>query len=278
VAIQHVIEYQGEEVYTLFPFSDLHIGNEGCDEAAIREAIAQVAADPHALWVDLGDGCEFINRHDKRFDVETLPDWLWNRPDLAMAETERRVSLFKGIADKCVGLVAGNHEAKLLEYAENDVYRRFAKDIGAEGRCLGPCGFLRLIFRAAGAKEDDSAWVVTLFLTHGFWGGRFLSSTALNLERLAGQVECDLLLSGHDHKKALGLVEKLVLVEDDRGELGEATRTTFCVACGTFLRTTAYAERAGFRPSNVGMVRIAFHPRARAINVDLGGTNTPNAL
>lgn len=245
----------------LVVFSDIHLGNRHCDEKLLKKTIESVKDDPRAYWLDMGDGCEWINRRDPRFDPDELPVWLLGElKDLARAQRKKRVSLFRPIGDRCLAMVEGNHERDILHHAERDVYTTVAEGIGAENVCLGPSGFLRIIFERA---KSHSCWTLTLFLTHGWWGGRLMGAGALNLERIAGWVDADVILAGHDHRRRVFSLQKLA----PRKNCEVETKTVYCVSCGSYLHQPAYAQAKGFRPTEVGSVELLIRPDRRQVRV-----------
>ena len=62
--------------FTLYPLGDVHLGNVACDESLFRAVVNRIADDDRALWVGMGDYCDFINRTDPRFDPDSLPRWV----------------------------------------------------------------------------------------------------------------------------------------------------------------------------------------------------------
>jgi hypothetical protein len=212
----------------------------------------------------LGDFCEWINRRDKRFDPDELPPWLLGETkDIAKAERRRLVELLKPIGPKCLALIEGNHERAILENIETDVYTTIAEGIGAQEVCLGPAGFVRLVFQRMTQETRGNSWTLTLFCHHGYWGGRTAGNGANQLERMASWVEADCVLAGHDHRRRVFTMERLCPREKGAVEL----RPIHAVSCGTFLSYPAYAERKGFSPNEVGAVELRICPEQRTVKV-----------
>jgi len=72
----------------------------------------------------LEDYCEFINLSDKRFQPETLAKWIkvQDMSDLVGRQKEKFIEYVKPIAHKCLGLVCGNHELKIKDVYERNIY------------------------------------------------------------------------------------------------------------------------------------------------------------
>lgn len=264
-SITRRIQYSSRsDVFRLVILSDIHLGNRHCDETLLRQMVEKIAADENCYWIGLGDLCEWINRRDSRFDPDELASWLWDEQrDIARAERARLVELLAPIGPKCLALVEGNHERAILEHAETDVYRAVAEGIGAEGVCVGASGFIRLVFQRVTNGSRGTSWTLTLFAHHGFWGGRTVGNGANQMERMAAWVEADVILAGHDHRRRVFTMERLV--SHERGAVG--MRRVHAVSCGTFLNQPDYAERKGFPPLETGAVEIEVTPDKKGVRV-----------
>lgn len=264
-SITKSIEYHSRsDVFRIIPIADIHLGNKGCDEGLLKATIDDIASDANTYWVGLGDLAEWINRRDPRFDPADLPSWLmYDLKDIAEAERNRLIKYLNPIGDKCLGMVSGNHEDAILHHNERDVYTTIAEGIGAQEVCLGPSGFIKVQFKRKSGDSKPNSWPMVMFLTHGWWGGRKMGSGANNLESMMGWVDADLLLAGHDHKRLSFSLDKMQM--DNKG--GVRTTRIHGISCGTFLRDAGYAERKGYRPSNVGIVTINVIPDKRIIQV-----------
>jgi len=257
--ISHTIEYTSRsDVFRIVPLSDIHLGNKACDEKLFKRVVDDIAHDDKCYTILLGDMCEFINRKDRRFDPEDLPNWLWGKGDLAKAQRAHLIEILKPIGPKILASVEGNHERAIYDHWERDVYSSIIENLCDKGepKLVGPSGFLRLTFKRLG----NSAFVLTFFLTHGWWGGRLMGAGALNLERILGWVEADIVLAGHDHRKRVIGMSKLYCTR-----YGVRTKNCYAASCGSFLDQPAYAERAGMRPLPVGPIEILIEPDKKQV-------------
>lgn len=255
-AIRHTISVPGRgSVVRVYALADIHLGSALCDEALLQETVRQIARDPLAYWVGLGDMCEWINRRDPRHRESRLAEWLWGKDDLAAAQRARLLEVLAPIRGKCLALVKGNHEDAILQHAETDVYYSVVEAMRVEGQelALGASGFVTLTIQRQSFRDCRD---VRFFLHHGYVGGRLAGAKALELERLPGRYDADVILLGHSHvKQALTVVTHAV---NAAGEVVERRRV--CAVCGTFLRThgepEGYAELRGYPPTDVGPVVI----------------------
>lgn len=261
------IDYSSrKDCFRIRVFSDIHLGNVHCAERLLKEHIKDVAKDPSCYWIGLGDDCEWINLADPRFDPTELAGWLLGHEqlaDIATAERTKLIELFKPIGDKCLLRVEGNHERSIRQHAEREVYTTVAEGIGANDVCVGPSGFLRLTLK----RKGQSTFTLTIFATHGWWAGRLMGSGALNLERVAGRVEADVILAGHDHKRRAFPLYKQVSTKHNNCRLKEQ----WCISCGTYMADgqPGYAERRGYRPVAPGGVVLHVEPDKRRVRVEL---------
>lgn len=256
------IEYASRSAKVrIIPLSDIHLGNEKCDEKLLRATVADIAADPLAYVFLLGDMGEWINRKDKRFDPARMPKWLHGAGDIAKRQRERLIELLLPLKGKILAVVEGNHERTIYQHTERDVYSTVAEAlrVGDESLLLGPCGFVRVSFDRHG---DGGKWVAIFFLTHGWWGGRLMGAGGLNLERIAGWVEADVVLAGHDHKRRAFSVSKLRSTR-----YGVRAVDVYCCSCGSFLQGADYAQRKGYRPQPVGPLEVLITPDKREIRI-----------
>ena len=257
--VSHRVNYESKlDTFTVVPIGDIHLGNEACDEKRLAETVKRIQDDDHCYWVGLGDYCEWINRQDKRHDPESEPSWLWGHGDIAKVQRERIIEILSPIAgDKCLGLIEGNHERTILQYSERDVYTTIAEALGT--RCLGPLGFVRLTFERL--KNDRQLFII--MATHGWWGGRLMGAGALNLERLVGWSNADIVMAGHDHKRRAFPLTRLVALKNDTVE----QRDTWAISTGSYLDGARYAQMKGYRPLPVGSPEAIITPYQRRIQV-----------
>lgn len=264
----HVVEYTSRsDVFRFYPSPDIHLGNAACDEKALAAWVKQIQDDPFALWAGIGDYAEFINRKDKRFDEQSLAKWLYGVGDIAKAQRERVIETLRPIADKCVALVKGNHEETIYRYTERDVYGPIVETM-AQGKTdplgLEYWGFVRLMFRRMKPKARlPEAWTLDLFLTHGWWGGALQGNGALNLERLGGWVQAQVVLAGHDHK--LKTFAQTQVKPLKNGSVQKVRQV--CGSCGAFLDGARYSEAKGYRPSPPGYLTVTIEPDKQEVRI-----------
>lgn len=204
--IERIVEYSSRsDVIRVTPVFDLHWGSALCDEERFRRDVKEIAADPNHYWGLGGDWGEYVMRRDNRFsgDHELAP-WLRGKKDIAMRTTESFLEVTEPIWHKCLFAALGNHDW-YIEYAfDKDAYRDILTRISHVDEvidspiALGMEGFVVCRFRRKGEKSA-STWSVTLYVHHGYGGGRLAGAHALDLQRTLKDMECDIALKGHRH-------------------------------------------------------------------------------
>lgn len=264
------VERRQETVYRIVPIGDVHDGAAACDLDLLKRVVARIGADPDCYWVGLGDMCEFINVHDKRFNPAVLADWVdvADLVDLAAAQRDHFLSIVKPIAGKCLGLACGNHEAQIQKAFERDIYREIVVTLKGWGGfendhnlAFGVYGWLQLAFyfgddrRGGGVRLNGN-------VHHGFTGGRLGGAKALNMERWLWTHDADFVLFGHSHNA--DTYRRAVEYVDSRGHIRQRVRLGGYG--GTFLRTvndqgpSTYSEARGYLPLPIGGIEVELRP------------------
>ena len=252
------------DTFTIVPLADVHIGNAACDEGLFASVVKRIKDDPTCYWLGLGDYCEFINRSDRRFSVTSLADWLKveHLADLAKAQRDRFLDYVLPIADKCIALVGGNHEAAIRKHYERAIHLEIVDAIKqAAGHppdyrmSLDYCGWLQLRFRV-----DDKHTRSTLnwYLHHGFVGGKLAGAKALNLQRWLWSHDADLVLFGHSHNT--GTQVEAVESVNRFGKVVYQNRLG--AYAGTFMTGAEYAKEKGYFPMPKARIEIQLKPGA----------------
>jgi len=254
------------DAFTIVPLGDVHLGNAACDERLFRSVVQRVADDPTCYWLGMGDYCEFINRSDPRFDVDSLAKWMRVKhlADLAKAQVERFLDIVEPIAGKCLALVEGNHERALHKYYERNVYSEIVTGVKDRGGfepedklAIGYYGWLLPAFYRSDERLRSTRYKVNLH--HGFVGGKLAGAKALNMQRWLWTHEADLVLFGHSHNAGTQVetVEKITYggapVEVQR--IGAYT--------GSFMTGANYAESKGYFPLPTSRIEIRLRPGAQ---------------
>lgn len=286
--LKHTIYYPSvTDQFRLWHLTDLHVGAKACDEALLASHIKQIANDPNAYWIGGGDYVEAIAHHDKkRWKPETVAKWALGHTDVIGRQRDYVLDMLSPIADKCVGLVAGNHEFECDKHYARNIYWEIVtslaqkKGVAPETLGLGVQGYVVTVFRRGKGKKDNGgnpAWKMVTFIHHGFGGGALAGSHALTLQRMMLRHPCDLLLMGHRHTSVLLPVHR-VLPSDANAN----TYTAWGMFSQSYLRSyiepmengmpvDTYAEQKGLGSNDVGAFPVEITPDQKRIVIQAGG-------
>jgi len=250
--------------WRLYVVGDVHLGNKACDEAALLRTVGAIASDPRALWVGMGDYCDFINLTDPRFDADSLAKWIRvsHLADLSACQRDRLLSHLAPIADRCIGLVEGNHERAILRHYERNIYSEIVTGIKAKAGLkpddvlgLGYSGWVMLHFYRSDERRRGT--LLKIHVHHGHAGGRKLGGKANALQDRLWTHDADLVIMNHCHDE----VAASVAVQAVRGDkvVNEVRKGVYG---GSFLGQAAYAEERGYPPQPVDHPVVILRPGA----------------
>jgi hypothetical protein len=256
----------------LYPLGDIHLGAAACDIEDFRRTVSRIKSDPHALWLGMGDYGDLIMPSDPRWAMNSH-DWKHlgfhnGRPTVSNLGIEHRDLITREldpIADKCIGLLYGNHEHAFSRYYFIDIARFLADRFKVP--MLGYTALVRLeIEIKRGAKAHHETWPVTVFAEHGATGGGTDGNAINTLQKRGLEFGADVYLKGHVHK--LGITQRTEL---GWGPKELATRDRIFMLTGSYLKgysefEVTYGERKGYPPSELGGGVVILDPRSRRIH------------
>lgn len=249
-----------KEPLILIPFSDIHLGADGCNKTYLKNTIEWIKKKPNCYAIGLGDYCDCIIMNDKRFDIKSVDkDFLPQLDNLPMAQLKTLEKLIEPIKDKIICMIPGNHEDKFRTYNSVDIMYELHRDLGIE---VGDyMSFLRLKFD----QKQFHTTPITLFLHHGFFAGRKVGGKANQMTDLASNYKADIYCLGHSHDLFAVTVDTLCL--PNRGKIPVKEKKIF-INTGTFMETvtsggSGYAERKGYPVSKIGTARLDIYPQKR---------------
>ena len=195
------------DVFEFYPLGDIHLGARSCAETPLRRLVAQIKDNSNAYIIGGGDWVDAIRPQDsKRFDFDTLPDWLVEGDamttreklnDIIQQQVDRIVDIMYPVRDKIIGIIEGNHEFSVKKYAGLDIHRAICRKLEVES--LTDETLLRLTFSRNGNPKGTSS-VVIVYARHGYGGGRMPGAEPNKLDRMLNEWECaDICITGHTH-------------------------------------------------------------------------------
>ena len=252
-----------KDQFKLFPLGDIHAGTKHCAEGEIKRQINEISVDPFALWIGMGDYMEAITPNDPRWDVEVISDWVENSN---IVESQRKwvVNLFRPIADKCVGLLEGNHEASIRLRNYQDVYLDICRDLKVTP--LGYSAFVRFLFSRNVTK--DVTTFVGVFM-HGSGAAQTEGGKIMRLKRFMDSFEADIYGLGHIHDIKTDSIAQLKI--NEANNIREVLRVG--AITGSWFRTysqgvrASYAERKGYPPTVLGCPHFTIIPDKKILKV-----------
>jgi hypothetical protein len=271
-------EHRGQ-VFTIYPIGDIHAGTRQCDEGLLDSVIARVKADPYARWFGLGDYCDFINMHDKRFDLRNLSPWLLKAVadaplktrdersaaalSIASMQVKRVAARLEVIKDKCLGLTVGNHEEAIRLAYDDPAGYALAQILGVPN--LGYCSYNKVTFRRNGGGGSS----LVVYIHHGYFASRLMGAIKLNLGRLLdAHPEADVVLVGHAHQRDAYPKVAPHICWGKAKPFG--VRRRYAILSGPFKRAYSlpgelpvWEERMGYPMNDLGPVRFTYNACTR---------------
>lgn len=185
------------ESWELHHLTDCHIDDPDHAADELKQRVAQIKANPKALWIGGGDYGSLIVPGDKRFGSggHLKKEWAEHMSRLPDFYLESCEELFSPIAGKCVGLVAGNHEATIGKNYHRGVVAELAMRLGRPDAYLGDRGWSVVRF-----NRNQQQIPLKVFSYHGWSTGRLKGRKHIQAERDLGAWNADVFFLGHDHQ------------------------------------------------------------------------------
>lgn len=247
----------------LLPFGDLHTGSPQADLAKF-EGYLRWARKEKAHLFGMGD----------LYDMVTLGDV--SSPfgaSMSLRECKKYLKdRLRPVKDLIIGMIIGNHEQRLVRYADCDLIEDLCDDLG-----VPYCGFSAVIRMRMGhtPRKDrgepyDSTRVNYLIYAHHTTGGGATVGGKLNrVAKLSELFEgADCYIGAHNHLEAAAPIDRYRVHTDASGKATLKADKVFLVDSGSFLSWDgSYAEQKGLPPSHTGCPRIRLDGCRKDIHV-----------
>lgn len=257
------IPYRSTDRFKIYPMGDEHLGTLYHAEGELNEQIRKIKNDPLAMWFGVGDKAEFITPSDPRWSVGSIPEWL-HEDNIAADQEDRYCEVYKPIADKCLGLLEGNHEDCIRVHNHADVHKNICKKLGVDD--LGYSCFLKLKFRRHKSNETHQ---VIGYLTHGY-GWAITKGAKLNrLQMVMNSFSADFYAHGHMHDIITD--ERAYLTLDNNNQIKQKIKVGAITGC--WFRTytqdirASYGEKKSYPPSVIGCPVFLVDPNTGIVEV-----------
>lgn len=203
------------------------------------------------VWVGTGDYGDAIIPTDPRFDFDSI-DLNLKTPQEQYAEIER---MFSPIADKCLGLLDGNHDILHWKKHEHNYVKELSANLNVPYLTIS--AYLRFFFQKFNVNFD-------VYVHHGWTSSRTKGGVISRIYDLANIFPwADLYVMGHVHQIGIG-DKRASLYVDDELEIRDKLQW-FCFA-GSFLKgyvkgKTSYVEEKTYRPNVLGSPILTIVPK-----------------
>lgn len=280
--IPKIIEVNRASKYTLYPLGDMHLGAVHCAEDLLKEKVAEIKADPYALWLGMGDYGDCITPNDlKRWDARILAPWIlddmnmklpvWMRSNvdnIGPAILEKVDEILSPIWNKCLGLIEGNHDDGIRKHNHYNFMKELLKKANKKYKVpyAGVQCLVNLKFRRAETERHD----VTIHARHGEGSARTSGARALAVLRLhATFPTASITLSGHLHgQESPDIPQRMGLSRDNLKAFDAlATMTGAWLLAYKQGAPPSYLERFGAPPSVLGCPKIEIYPSKQQMNL-----------
>lgn len=227
-------DYKSIELLVL---ADYHYADQHSDHSAIRRDIDYVNSHDNAFCVLAGDLLDCALK-------SSLGDCYVNMPP--MMELSMMTDLLQPIANKVIGIVGGNHEARHYRTNGVDMTRLIAKQLGIENKYSPDTALIFLRFgKDTGRKNHSRPVLYTIYLTHGSGGGRKEGGKIQRLADYAQIVDADIYCVGHTHLPASF---KTGFVRPSAANSSLTYCTKLFVNTAAKLNYGGYGDTGGFKP------------------------------
>ena len=248
-----------EPIY-LIPFGDIHRSSPMCHEEKFLEFLDWAEGKKRAYFLGMGDYDDMASTSERAIltDKKLHDSSLQTLEKLYMSHTTKFAKELKFMKGKIIGLLEGNHYAEFQNGTTST--QKLAEML--ECRYLGVSSFIRLSFKQNGRNTPS---VVDIWAHHGKGASRLIGGSLNKVQQMGEAAEADFYLMGHDHKKTVGLVTKLVL-KVGKGGLKLHHKKQLYARTGSFLKgyendKVSYVADAALSPTDLGVVKIELTPR-----------------
>jgi len=236
--------------------SDLHYGNPTCSIKHFIRAVDFIARKDNCVCWLAGDLLEAVTKQSKG-DIYT-------QTLTPQQQRDEVLDLLYPIKDKILGMITGNHEARIYNETGVDLSADMANALGVPYR---PEGMLyKLSYGKGNSYHMDKPFVYWGYINHGYGGARTKAAKAVKVERVGNWLpRCDFLSMSHDH--VVNVAPDIDFIPDNRGTIDSRTgflsgaiiaHRKMLIKTNAYLKWGGYAETGGFPPSDLATPLIWF--------------------
>jgi len=248
---------------TMLLLSDIHFDNPHCNRELLKKHLDQALERDAAICVFGDFFCCMMGSFDPR--KSRGPDAV--RPEDDFPNYFDRIvnnaaKWWKPYAKNLVVVCPGNHETAILKRQEIDLVDRLCCRLRESGGITAAGGygnFIRVYLRNDGTRASN-----TIYSHHGYGAGGAWSRQTTAFLKYLEQVESDIYIAGHIHKKECFPVERAYLSTNNK----VLTKPLHFIRCGTYKNefkdgAGGWSVEKGIGPRPLGgyWLEFTFHRR-----------------
>lgn len=232
-----VWDYRNSDSLKTFWFSDVHLGSNSCDEDLFKRNVERVH-EKQMPCADLGDLIENATRN-------SIGAGVYDQEQIADAQIERAVQIYKPISDLLKIMQPGNHEIRTYNDSGVNLTKIMADKLGVDFAGAGVMHYLMV------GKQRYVG-----YSTHGGSGATTPGGKLNALLKLGQLAQTDFSIQGHVHDTLYHSRENFVLDKKDRTV---KKNKQHLICNGSYLNYWgSYGQVKGYSPTNKGNAQITF--------------------
>jgi hypothetical protein len=255
---QHTVTLNSiSETVPLFIFGDVHRDSPSHALTTWRESLARGKKLKNAIFLGMGDYLDATSTSERECLGHITPKmhdtFKHDINELKRAKVEMFAKEIDFMRGRLVGLINGNHYYDFSSGINSD--QMLCEALGA--KYLGVCSFIRLTLQYHSTRVN-----VDIFAHHGKGASRLTGGSLNRVAQMVENVEADILVMGHDHKKgAVPTSPRLYLEHNSKTGLVVKHRDVWSVRSGSYLASYTNGEvnynvDACRGPSSLGHVEM----------------------
>lgn len=258
-------EKSGEPIY-IIPFGDVHRSSPMHHEEKWLEFLDWAKTKKRAYFLGMGDyddlssASERLILSDKKLHESTSQ----TLTKLYEGHVKRLAQELKFMNGKLIGMLEGNHYAEFPDGTTTT--QRLCREL--DSKYLGVSAFIRVSFLYSTHHAALDIWA-----HHGKGAARLIGGSLNRVQQMAESANADIYLMGHDHKKSVGMMDKLEL-QSGCGSIRLHHKKQLYIRTGSFLKgyennSVSYVADMALNPTNLGVVKIEITPKKTKNNFKL---------
>ena len=242
------------ESVNVMPLYDVHIG-ENIDEKLLLKWREKVLSAPNNFVIVGGDLVNMALKNSKSdpYGATMSP----------MKQMEKAVEFLLPIKDRILGMVPGNHEARMTKDTSVDPMYFIATELGLK-HLYSPTTCVLWLKVGSGERKTP----FSMYFYHGSGGGKSVGGKLSGVAKLEETLDADVYVAGHTHipgSFVLGYMRR-----DVRHDRYVHVNHYFVNSNDFVIWDNSYAEAWGSRPTAKAIPVITFYDSPRDIEVKIG--------